>query len=418
MYLNGLSSITKNDILFFADDSSLHASHNTNNFEDVRKTLQQDLNRIRNYGNDWIVTFNATKTSQQTFSHKVAPIIPALTFDSIVIPVRDNHKHLGVTISSDLRFKSHVNQILLKFNRTLSPLYPISNMLPRHILLHIYKMYVRPHLDYCDTIYDSHLTAADKSRLEKAQNRAARLITATPRRTPTAGLREELGWSSLETRRHNHKLHLYHKIMYEPSIPEFIKEIVPNFRQTDSERCTRSTQCNLITMPIIRTSSFARSFIPTTTKLWNRLPNDLRGETSFKLFKTEINSLTNTGNPIQYLSLGSKLGNMLHTQIRLNCSELNEHKSKLGKIDSPKCRCGANREDTTHYLLSCPLFNAEREEMMKHISAILNKNFRNFPQKLKLKILLYGPQEGRAAEYLVASALQRFVQLTRRFVKS
>ena len=139
----------------------------------------------------------------------MAPIIPALTFDSIVIPVRENHKHLGVTISSDLRFKAHVNQNLLKLNRTLSTLYPIINMLPRHILLHIYKMYVRSHLDYCDTIYDSHLTAADKSPLEKAQNRAAHLMTATPRRTSTAGLREELGWSSLETRRHNHKLHLY-----------------------------------------------------------------------------------------------------------------------------------------------------------------------------------------------------------------
>ena len=195
MYLNGLSKVTSNEMLFFANDGSLHASHNVNNYDAVQKTLQQDLESIKHYGNNWIITFNASKTSQQTFTHKQAPKVPVLTFDGVTVPIRENHKHLGVVISADLRFKSHVYQILLKFNRTLSPLYPISHMLPRHILLHIYKMYVQPHLDYCDTIYDCHLTITDKARLEKAQNRSARLITATPRRTHTAGLRAELEWT-------------------------------------------------------------------------------------------------------------------------------------------------------------------------------------------------------------------------------
>ena len=176
LYLNGRSNITKNEMLFFADDSSLFASHNTNSIQVAQDTLQRDLEHIKHYGDDWIITFNANKTSQQTFTTKPVPSIPGLLFDGIGIPVRDEHKHLGVTMSSDLRFKSHISHVLLKFNRTLSPLYPISSMLPRHILLQIYKMYVQPHLDYCDTVYDSHLTAFDKSRLEKAQNRAARLI--------------------------------------------------------------------------------------------------------------------------------------------------------------------------------------------------------------------------------------------------
>ena len=219
-------------MLFFADDSSLFASHNTNSIQVAQETLQRDLEHIRHYGDDWIITFNANKTSQQTFTTKPVPSIPALLFDGIGIPVRDEHKHLGVTMSSDLRFKSHISHVLLKFNRTLSPLYPISSMLPRHILLQIYKMYVQPHLDYCDTVYDSHLTAFDKSRLEKAQNRAARLITSTSRRTLTIGLLAELGWTTLETRRRNHRLQLYHKIKFDQTTPAFIREIIPNSRQS------------------------------------------------------------------------------------------------------------------------------------------------------------------------------------------
>ena len=128
-------------MLFFADDSSLYASHNSTNVHLVQRSLQRDLDSINRYGENWIITFNATKTTQQTFTNKKSQP-PSLVFDGITIPTSDSHKHLGVTVSSDLRFKSHVNNALLKFNRTLSPLFPIACMIPRQILLNIYQMYV------------------------------------------------------------------------------------------------------------------------------------------------------------------------------------------------------------------------------------------------------------------------------------
>ena len=416
MYLNGLSRVTVNEMLFFADDSSLHTSHNSHNCEYIEKSLQNDLKSIKEYGDDWIITFNASKTSQQTFTQKTKTKVPALTFDGISIPIKDNHKHLGVTMSSDLRFKSHVNQILLKFNRTLSPLYPIASMLPRHILLNIYKIYIRPHLDYCDAIYDGHLTVADKSRLEKAQNRAARLITATPRRTPTAGLLAELGWSPLEVRRRKHKLQLYHKIKFDKSTPTFIADIIPHSRQSESERNLRSTQRSLLTVPRVRSSAFAKAFIPATTKLWNEIPSDLRQQTSYKLFKKglrEVLDVENSSNP--YLSLGYKIGNTLHTKLRLQSSDLNEHRYKLGKTDSPKCLCGASREDTNHFLLSCPMFSAERNDMFRQLSAALNLNFQDISQRRKIQIMLYGAERGRNADITIAKIFQCFLQRTQRF---
>ena len=194
MYLNSLGNITDNEMLFFADDSSIIAKHNTENFYAVEASLQKDLDAIQEYGSRWIITSNASKTSQQTFSNKRVPDVPKVKFGTQTIPpLNASHKHLGLTISTDLRFKSHINSILLKFNRALSPLYPIASVVPRNVLLTIYKVYVQPHLDYCASVYDDHITVFDRSRLEKAQKRAARLITGTPRRTPTAGILEELG---------------------------------------------------------------------------------------------------------------------------------------------------------------------------------------------------------------------------------
>ena len=153
MYLNGLAERTKNDILLFADDTSLYASHTTEDFDDVQISLQHDLDEIFKYGREWAITFNTTKTIQQTFSHKTQYIPPALTFGGDPIPIHDSHTHLGVTFSKDLRFHQHINTICNKVQKTLSPLYPIAQYIPRPILDQIYKIYIRPHFDYCDTVY-------------------------------------------------------------------------------------------------------------------------------------------------------------------------------------------------------------------------------------------------------------------------
>ena len=46
IYLNDLSRRTRNDILFFADDTSLYASHSATNLTTVQNSLQNDLNEI------------------------------------------------------------------------------------------------------------------------------------------------------------------------------------------------------------------------------------------------------------------------------------------------------------------------------------------------------------------------------------
>ena len=180
MYLNGLSEVTSNHMLYFADDSSLHCSHTPENLHVKEIELQNDLDAIHDYGLKWAITFNADKTTQQTFSNRRDHTAPVLTFGGQQIFPTKEHKHLGLTFSADLKFKQHVNATLLKFNRALSPLYQIASYVPRRELLQIYITYVQPHLDYCSAVYDGNLTTFDSRRLEKAQNRAARLITGIP----------------------------------------------------------------------------------------------------------------------------------------------------------------------------------------------------------------------------------------------
>lgn len=412
LYLNGLSTLTENDMMFFADDSSLHAYHTPSNLGEVESRLQKDLDSILNYGQKWVITFNASKTTQQTFSHKPSVSPPSLNFDSVQIPQSNSHKHLGLTISTDLKFKTHIQEILLKFNRTLSPLYPLADLLPRHTIQNIYQMYVQPHLDYCDSIYHNHLTKFDRSRLEKAQKRAARLITGVPRRTSTTELLGELGWISLEKRRESNKILLYQKIKCDNKVPQYIKACVPNARQEQTPRQLRSASNNHLSNPRFNTHSYRNSFFPSTTKMWNELPTELRQINSQKQFRKQLSQLKSPASPNPYFSFGTRLGNKVHTQLRLSSSSLNAHKYSQGKTDSPACTCGYPREDTKHFLLSCPLFNDIRTVLFRDLDTLLRTNFQSLPVSTQCKILIMGPDQGHPSSKPIANSVQRFILRT------
>ena len=68
----------------------------------------------------------------------------------------------------------------------------------------IYKLYVRPHLDYGDIVYHKHdpeMKLYFTRRLEQVRYSAALAVTGAWRGTSSRRLYEELGWGSLYLRR-------------------------------------------------------------------------------------------------------------------------------------------------------------------------------------------------------------------------
>ena len=84
-------------------------------------------------------------------------------------------KYLGIDISSDLSWDTHINRISKKSNNTL-------RFLRRNIKIHseslkssAYKVLVRPQLEYCSTVWRP-FTDSNISKLEAVQRRAARWV--------------------------------------------------------------------------------------------------------------------------------------------------------------------------------------------------------------------------------------------------
>ena len=82
-----------------------------------------------------------------------------------------------------------------------------------------------------------------------------------------------------------------------------------------------------------------------------------------------------------------KLGNVLLTRLRLDTSDLNENKTKLGRSETFKCDCGATKENTEHFNIFCPLFESERTRLYETVSAALETDFQNMTVTSKIETL-------------------------------
>ena len=96
--------------------------------------------------------------------------------DGTVLENVDHIKYLGVTITFDLRWNTHISDIFTKANRTLGFLRRTFLSSPQDVKEATYKGMVRPILEYGSLVWDPY-TDKIQDELEKVQNRAARFVT-------------------------------------------------------------------------------------------------------------------------------------------------------------------------------------------------------------------------------------------------
>ena len=102
----------------------------------------------------------------------------------------------------------------------------LSNTLPRDAFFTIYKLFVRPHLDYGDIIYDQPQNESFCNKLESIQYNAALAITGATQGTSKTKLYKELGLEFLKIRRWFRGLCTFYKIRTY-NIPLYIADLLP-----------------------------------------------------------------------------------------------------------------------------------------------------------------------------------------------
>ena len=105
------------EIRLFIDDCVCYRQ--IHSVEDTVK-LQRDINRLGRWARKWGMRFQLTKCNMMQLTRKrVKKVIATYTLEGTVLENVDRIKYLGITITNDLRWNTHVGNICTKANRTL-----------------------------------------------------------------------------------------------------------------------------------------------------------------------------------------------------------------------------------------------------------------------------------------------------------
>ena len=147
---------------------------------------------------------------------------------------------------------------------------------------------IQPHFDYCAPVWDG-LSSYLCEKLQKLQNRAARVILQANCEINSSLLLETLKWDKLSSRRRKQKAIMMFKSL-NGLAPVYLQDLFSE-RNTDYNLRDAFRKLNL---PKPRTDYLKRSFGYSGALLWNSLPENIRAIRSIGQFKKEINRALKT----------------------------------------------------------------------------------------------------------------------------
>ena len=115
--------------------------------------LQVSVNATSRWLSDWRLTVNTDKTVVMEFTRRPIPSDLAINLNGTQLRNVKEQRHLGLILSSDLRWTEHTNRVLSKAARLLHTLRKLRNSLSRQALLFYYCLYIRPVIEYASVAW-------------------------------------------------------------------------------------------------------------------------------------------------------------------------------------------------------------------------------------------------------------------------
>ena len=149
IYINDLPSCSNMfKMIMYADNTTLLCDLNNDN--DIETLINDELCKITNWllANQLSLNFNKTKF-MVFHSGRRHVVYPILSINGTVIERVDTFNFLGLHISHDLKWKTHIQTLSQKLSKITGILHRQKEEYPTPILTSIYNTLMLPHLSYC-----------------------------------------------------------------------------------------------------------------------------------------------------------------------------------------------------------------------------------------------------------------------------
>uniref|UniRef100_A0A8C2JFA8 Reverse transcriptase domain-containing protein n=1 Tax=Cyprinus carpio TaxID=7962 RepID=A0A8C2JFA8_CYPCA len=193
-------------------------------------------------------------------------------------------KNLGVILDSNLSFENHISHVTKKAFFHLRNIAKLRNMLPVPDAEKLVHAFMTSRLDYCNALLGG-CPASSINKLQVVQNAAARVLTRSRKYDHITPILQSLHWLPIKFRISYKILLLTYKAL-NGLAPAYLTSLLPRYNPS---RSLRSQNAGLLIVPrIAKSTKGGRAFSHLAPKLWNSLPDNVRGSDTLSLFKSRL----------------------------------------------------------------------------------------------------------------------------------
>ena len=278
LYVNDIPDHLSSTTAMFADDTLLYDRCPST---ETSISIQESLDQANEWCGNWLLRTNVKKCESMKFTRARKPASCNYSIDNKPLSQVLTHKHLGVILSEDLSWKSHILSITARANRLLGLLKRTFGIHSKALLVG-YKIMVRPLLEYACQVWDPHEKYLVE-KLERVQRNVTRWIIG--RDTSYEDRMKSLKLPSLTQRREYLGLVQLFKFVVGHSVVN-IDDFV-----SFNKRSSRNSHCHKLCKPSCRTNILKYSFWHRHIDKWNSLPESLVKHDKLYSFKKGLEKI-------------------------------------------------------------------------------------------------------------------------------
>ena len=194
LYVNDLPQSIGSVCSIFADDTKVYR---TVGGEVDRRGLQDDLDKLGSWSDEWMIHFNEEKckvlhcgVNNGKYEYKI---------NGKGLKDTGKEKDLGITISQNLKWETHITSVVGRAFGMLNVIRRTFEYLDEENFKNLYKTFIRPHLEYNVQVWSPYLQK-DIMTLERVQRVATKCVPSLKNLSYEERL-EKLGLYTLAYRR-------------------------------------------------------------------------------------------------------------------------------------------------------------------------------------------------------------------------
>lgn len=290
VYMTSLGHLLRQHIPnyhFYADDTQIYLSAKLNELDNAVHQIEQCVSIVEGWMSQHQLKMNNDKTEFLIISSKQLAskfTKPSLKLSGLAVEPVKLARNIGVTMDHHGTLDTHITNVSRNAYYQLNNINRLKKFMSQESLECLIHAFVTTKLDYCNSLFCGACKSSIK-KLQRVQNTAARILTGHRKSEHITPVLRQLHWLPVEQRIKFKLLVITFKALNDLA-PDYLQELLTLHRPP---RSLRSAEKNLLVVPRTKSSLVtSRSFSVAAPILWNNLPTDIRCNSNFTTFKSQV----------------------------------------------------------------------------------------------------------------------------------